>query len=287
MVERLQREFPNVSARLLVTGEPPYPHAKVFSLVCLLREARYNLIVMADSDIRVTPDFCRIMAAEQEAQPSGVVSCAYRAIAGRSLWSRLEALGMNTDFHAGVLTAVMLEGMKFAMGPTLMVSRIVLDAIGGMERVKDFLSSEDFMLGHIAAAAGFPVRLSTYVVEHRIGSETMRENISHRLRWARTSRRSRPAGYVGQVFTFPLLIALVVLVAWPRLWPFVVVTVLLRALAAWSVSSRVLAASVNWLLLPLQDVLGFGFWMAGFFGNTIEWRGRRYRLNRDGTARSI
>lgn len=287
VVEALQREFVHVPSRLLFTGEPPYPHAKVFSLACMLHESQFELVAMADSDVRVTRDFCRMIAAEFRAEPFGVMTCPYRAVAGGSLWSRLEALGMNTDFHSGVLTAVMLEGMRFAVGPTLAATRTALQSIGGMERVKDYLSSEDFMLGHVAAEAGFPVRLSTYVVEHRIGSESMQKNFAHRLRWGRTSRRSRPAGYVGQFFTFPLPIALAVSAVWPRLWPLAALTILLRGVLAWAVSVRVLHARIEWLLLPPQDVLGFAFWVAGFFGNSIEWRGRRYRLNRDGTASSF
>ncbi len=283
VARRLMREYSDVRARLVVTGEPPYPHAKVFSLQCMLDQSAHGLIVMSDSDVRVGGDFCRSLAAEFADERLGLVTCPYRAIAGKAFWSRLEAIGMNTDFHAGLFTAVMMEGTKFAVGPTIVARKQVLDALGGIERFKDFLA-EDFMLGRIAAELGFGVRMSPYVVEHRIGSEGMLKNFSHRLRWARTTRRSRPWGYLGQLFTHPLPIGASLCLMWPRYWPLLAITGAFRAVTAWTVSERILNAAVPWLLLPLQDILGFGFWIAGFFGNSILWRGQRYTLNRDGTV---
>ena len=284
VVRRLILEYPNVTARLIITGEPPYPHAKVFSLKCMFDESRHDLIAMSDSDVRVGPDFCRSVAAEFENQRLGLITCPYRAVAGKGIWSRLEALGMNTDFHAGLFTAVMMEGARFAVGPTIVARREVLLALGGVERVKDYLSSEDFMLGRLASDLGFAVSLSSYVVEHRIGSDTMLQNFSHRLRWARTTRRSRPWGYIGQFFTHPLPVGLCMCAAYPGCWKLLAVTIALRIAAAWTISERILRAAVPWLLLPLQDLVGFGFWIAGFFGKSILWRGQRYTLNRDGTV---
>jgi ceramide glucosyltransferase len=281
VVRRLMSEYPAIRCKLIFTGEPPYAHAKVFSLKCMLDEAEYDLIAMGDSDVRVAPDFCRSLAAEFQDTQLGLVTCPYRAVAGKSVWSRLEAVGMNTDFHAGLFTAVMMEGTKFAVGPTIVARRSAIEALGGIERVKDYLA-EDFMLGRLASDHA-DVRLSPYVVEHRIGSEPISKNFAHRLRWARSSRCSRPWGYVGQFFTHPMPIQLLVTAVWPATWPLMGVTVALRLVSAWVVSKRILGARVRWLLLPWQDMLGFGFWIAGFFGNSINWRGRRYLLNRDGT----
>lgn len=283
IVRQLMSEYPNIPAKLIVTGEPPYPHAKVYSLQCMLDESRYDLIAMSDSDVRVKLDFCQSLAAEFSDQNLGLVTCPYRAVSGRAIWSRLEALGMNTDFHAGLFTAVMMEGTKFAVGPTIVARKSVLLALGGLERVKDYLA-EDYMLGRIAAELGFVVRISPYVVEHRIGSEGMLKNFSHRLRWARSTRRSRPWGYVGQFFTHSLPIGVGTALVCHELWAFLAVTVALRAASAWTVSRGILRARIPWLLLPLQDMLGFAFWVAGFFGNSIHWRGQRYILNRDGTV---
>jgi ceramide glucosyltransferase len=281
VVARLQKHYPQVLSRLIVTGEPPYPNAKVFSLSRMLEQASNDLVVMSDSDIRVTPDMLRTIAAEFQDPTLGVATCPYRAVPGASLWSRLEATGLNTDFWASALVARMIEGMHFAVGPTIAARRRVLNSIGGMDRFKDYLA-EDFVIGKFAAEAGHTVILSSYVIEHHIGSSRLRENIAHRLRWTRSTRRSRPAGYVGQLFTMPLPLAVLVCIAAPAWWAVLPVTLFVRALAAYIVSARVLHARISWLLMPVEDLIGFAFWVAGFFGNTISWRGRRYRLHPDG-----
>jgi ceramide glucosyltransferase len=188
---------------------------------------------------------------------------------------------MNTDFIAGILVAKMLEGMRFAVGPTIVARRRVLNSIGGFDRMKDYLA-EDFVMGKFAAEAGHGVILSSYVIEHHIGSQNFAQNAEHRLRWSRSTRRSRPLGYLGQFFAMPLPIAMMVWVANPEWWPVVATTMAIRATAAWVVSRQVLRARINWLLLPLEDFAAFLFWLAGFVGNTILWRGRRYRLESDG-----
>jgi|ERR1051326_3377734 ceramide glucosyltransferase len=281
IVEKLRSEYPHIPTRLLITGEPTYANAKVFSLEHLLAAAEHDLIVMSDSDTRVTPDFLRTVAAEFQNPGIGLATCPYRAVGGPSFWSHLEATGLNTDFMAGILVARMLEGMKFAVGPTIVARRHVLASIGGFDVLKEYLA-EDFVMGKLAAEAGHGVILSSYVIEHHIGSAEMHESLAHRLRWVRSTRRSRPAGYVGQLFTMPLPIALLLTIVNPHSWPLLALTVAIRALAAYIVSSRVLTAGINWLLLPVEDVLGFCFWLAGFFGNTIMWRGRKYLLRKDG-----
>jgi ceramide glucosyltransferase len=286
VVVRLQRAYPHTPSRLVVTGEPPYPNAKVYSLDLMLAAAAYDLMVMSDSDIRVTPGMLRTVAAEFLDPQLGVATCPYRAVPGPSIWSRLEATGMNTDFWGSALVARMLEGMRFAVGPTIAARRRVLQAIGGFARVKDYLA-EDFVIGKFAAEGGHGVILSSYVIEHHIGNATLRENLAHRLRWARSTRRSRPAGYAGQLFTMPLPLALLVCAANPAWWPVLLLTCIVRALAAYTVSWRVLRARISWALLPIEDLLGFCFWIAGFFGNAISWRGRRYRLFSDGRFQLI
>ena len=286
VVARLQRDYPRVRSRLIVTGEPRYPNPKVFSLEHMLAAAANDLVVMSDSDIRVTPNLLQTLAAEFQNGQLAVATCPYRAIPGASLWSRLEATGMNTDFWGGVLVAGMLEGVRFAVGPTIAARRQALNSIGGLERLKNYLA-EDFVMGKFAADAGHGVILSAYVVEHHIGDATLTENIAHRVRWARSTRRSRRAGYVGQLFTMPLPLALLVCVLSPAWWPILPATLAVRALAAYVVSARVLRARINWFLLLMEDLIGFVFWFAGFFGNTITWRNRRYRLFSDGRFEPI
>jgi len=286
VVEKLRQEYPHVPSRLLVTGEPPYPNAKVFSLDRMSAAAANDLLVMSDSDIRVTPNLLHTVAAEFQETSLGVATCPYRAVAGPSFWSRLEATGMNTDFMAGILVARMLAGMQFAVGPTIVARRKVLTSLGGFDRLKDYLA-EDFVMGKFAAEAGHGVILSSYVIEHHIGSTNWRQNAAHRLRWTRSTRRSRPLGYIGQLFTMPVPLALLACIIHCAWWPVLPLSFLLRGLAAYVVSARVLKAKLNWLLLPIEDLAGFCFWVAGFFGNTITWRGRRYRLQADGRFERI
>ena len=288
VVRRLMAENPQITSRLLITGEPPYPHAKVFSLSRMLEQAQHDLVVMSDSDIRVDSGFLKRAAAEFFDGTAALATCPYRAVAGQSFWSKLEACGMNTTFWQGVLTARMLDGMKFAVGPTIIARKKAIDAVGGMEDIRDFLA-EDFELGRRVQASGAKVILSRQIVEHRIGSETAAQNFAHRIRWSRTSRRSRPAGYFGQLFTHPLPLAiLAAMVAWlanaPWGIPVFVLAAAVRIAAGWVTARLVLGGNLNWLLLPIEDVLGFAFWIAGFFGSTIVWRGRKYSLNREGKA---
>lgn len=277
LVERLCAEHPHVTARIVITGPPPdgWNNAKCWQLARAWSDVRHDLVVMSDSDIRVTPDFL------DRLEPSfDVATCPYRAVGGPSFWSRTEAIGMNTEFLSGVLTARYLEGVRFAVGPTLFCRKDVIAAIGGWEQLQEFLA-EDFVIGNRAAEKGYRVGLSRQVVEHRIGSEPIGKNFAHRLRWYRSTRRSRPAGYVGQLFTMPLPLAILLVGVAPQWWPLAALLLVARVAAGVATMSLVSAKAdpMSWIV---QDLLSFGFWVAGFFGNTIAWRDRRYILHADG-----
>jgi len=290
VAEQVRSEFPNEPpARLLITGEPPGPNAKAFSLKRMMAEASAGLLVMSDSDVRVTPQMLEHIASEFQDPRIGVVTCPYRAVAGRSWWSRLEAIGLNTEFLGGVLMARMMQGMKFALGPTIAARRDVLERMGGFDHLKDYLA-EDFIMGKRAAQLGYTVLLSSYVIQHRIGSQPFGVNLRHRLRWARSTRRSRPWGYWGQVFTNPLPLVLLLCAFETRAWPLLLLTVGFRAAAAVAAAGWVLADPLTrerWWLVPVQDVLSFFIWIAGFFGSTIYWRGRKCYVLRDGRFRIV
>jgi ceramide glucosyltransferase len=285
IVDRVRREFPqSPRVHLIETGDPTVPNRKAHSLGRLVPQARHSILVMSDSDVYVPPDLLRRVAAEFQDPAVGVVTCPYRAVPGRGFWSRLEAIGMNTEFLAGVLVAWLVGEMNFALGPTLAARREVVIAMGGFSDLGHYLA-EDFEIGNRAPRLGYRVVLSSCVIEHRIGSQTLRTNLQHRLRWARSTRRSRPIGYWGQIFTNPLSLALLLWLAVPRLWPVAAVTVLFRALAAWSTAGWVLHDPLTgrrWWLIPIQDLMSALVWLLGFFGNTINWRGRRYKLLPDG-----
>jgi ceramide glucosyltransferase len=285
VAEKVIRDYAGrVNARLIVTGESTIPNAKSYSLNRLVREARHDLLVMSDSDVYVGPDLLQRVAREFLNPKVGLITCPYLAVAGRSIWSRLEAIGMNTELLGGVLVARMLEGMRFALGCTVAVRRSVLDDMGGFSYLQEFLA-EDFVIGRRAAELGHEVVLSSSVIQHRIGSQGMIPNLRHRLRWARSTRRSRPAGYWGQLFTYPLPLALLLWMAWPPAWPAVALTLFVRSAAAAATAIYILKDPLirkQWWLLPVQDVLGFVVWMGGFLGDTIVWRDRKCTVHRDG-----
>jgi ceramide glucosyltransferase len=284
LVEKLRHEFPSVPTQLIVSGDPPYPNAKVYSLDRMLQAARHEIVVMGDSDVRVSPRLLETLAREFQDERVGLITCPYRAVAGRSLWSEMEALFMNTEFLGGVLVSRLLNGMDFALGPTIAVRKGALAQIGGFDFLKDYLA-EDFVMGNRVAASGWRVLLSSEIIEHRIGSEKFAPNLSHRLRWLRSTRRSRPLGYIGQVFTNPFAVGLIVWAIVPAWWPALLATALVRAASAWAQAGWVLHDPLTrrywWAVLP-QDVWNFLIWVAGFFGNTVVWRGRTYYVARDG-----
>jgi ceramide glucosyltransferase len=286
LARRLALEYPAVPSRFLVTGEPPYPNAKVWSLEWMTRAAAHDVLVMSDSDIRAGRDLLQGIAAEFADPSLGVATCPYRAVPGASFWSMLEAIGMNTEFWGGAMAARLVErGVHFAIGPTLTARRSALEAVGGFEVLSQYLA-EDFVLGQFAAERGIGVILSAQVVEHHIGAQGWRTNFGHRLRWNRSTRRSRPAGYLGQIFTNPIPLALLFVAAAPSLWPWALaITAAVRAAAAYSVSEKLLRDPLcrrHWLWIPVQDLVSACFWLAGFFGDTVSWGGRRYRVLPDG-----
>ena len=281
VVEKLRLEYPHVPTRLMITGEPPYPNAKVYSLDRMLAVAANDLVVMSDSDIRVDRHLLRTVAAEFQDPSLGVATCPYRAIAGgRASGRASKRSGMNTDFLAGILVARMLEGMQFAVGPTIAARRGALASIGGFERLKDYLA-EDFVMGKLAAEAGHGVILSAGVVEHHIGSTDFAHNAAHRLRWTRSTRRSRPWGYTGQLFTMPMPLALALVAAdVSTIGPYALAAIVVSPCGGVRHFRACVAGEVE---LAAAAGGGYGavfcFWMAGFFGKTIIWRGRRYLLH--------
>ena len=277
-------------AKLVVVGEPPsveqYPNAKNWSLLELSEQAQGEILVIADSDVRAAPGDLRALAHDFADPRVGVVTCPYRAIGGPSLWSKLEAIGMNTEFWGGALVAQMLAPMDFAVGPTMAIRKSCLDDVGGFEATRDYLA-EDFLLGHWARAKGWKVKLSQCVVEHRIGSQGFAENFRHRLRWYRSTRCSRPAGYVAQVFTYPLpFAAMLTWLTGGAGWAWGLLGVCLAArFAAALATARLLrdkqvARNPHWLLI--QDLISFVVWFLGLFGRKIRWRDRTFRIDRGG-----
>jgi len=225
-------------------------------------------------------------------QKVGLVTALYRGLAHGTLPSRLEALGIATDFQAGVLLSKWIEsGLSYGLGSTLAISREALDQIGGLLPLVDHLA-DDYELGARVAAAGYRVALSAEVVETAVPAYGWRGFLNHQIRWARTVRDARPWGYAGLVFTHGLGWALVNVLASglspPSLW-LLGLSFFLRLALAMTVGAEVLAdrqVLPNLWLLPLRDLVAMGVWVAGFAGNTIVWRGERFTL-KDGKLQGV
>lgn len=289
LIRKLRLEYPGVPARVLTVEAAAGFNPKVETLCELFRAARYDVIVVSDSDVRVDPLTLAGIASDFADDRVGLVACPYRAIAGKGCWSQLEAAGMNTEFLGGVLTARILEGMKFAIGAFIAVRRSALEEIGGFERLLPYLA-DDFVLGQLVAASGRRVVLSGTIVEHRIGSQSFASSFEHRLRWSRSTRRSRPRGYWGQAFTYPIPLAALLWIAVPKLWPLAAVAMLVRMITAACVNRWVFQqpylTRLLWLV-PLQDAISFAAWVGGFFGDTIVWRGRKYIVLEGGYVQEL
>ena len=222
--------------------------------------------------------------ASSSAQKVGLVTALYRGRAYGTLASRLEALGISTDFQASVLLSKVIEGgIHFGFGSTLAVSREALDKIGGLTPLVNHLA-DDYQLGVHVAQAGYRVALSPEVVETVIPAYSWRGFADHQLRWARTVRDARPWGYAGLIFTHGLAWALVNVLASGlspvSLW-LLGMSILLRLTMAMTVGAQVLGDRQvlrSLWLLPLRDLVAMGVWVVGFAGNTIVWRGERFLL---------
>jgi ceramide glucosyltransferase len=296
-IERLRGEFPECDIRMVVCGERLGTSGKVSSLVQMLREAKYEHVLINDSDIRVSPIYLtRVMESFADASVGMVTAPDIGRTAergsGRTLWSRLEALGISTDFLPGVLTARMLErGIRFGLGSTLATSKTVLEKIGGLEPLVEYLA-DDYEMGVRIARAGYRVELCGEVVETTVPAYSFRGFCDHQLRWARSTRDSRRWGYVGLGITFALPWALVTCITSGLvLWSFTLLSLVLlaRVAVALSVGVGILRDGQvlrDLWLLPLRDLFGLGFWAWSFAGDTVVWRGDRFHLRKGRITRA-
>jgi ceramide glucosyltransferase len=283
-VKELQAEFPDRRIRLLVTSETLGANLKVSNLAQMLPEARYDYLIVNDSDIRVAPDYLRRVTAPLADSRVGMVTCLYRGVAGATLGSQLESLGISTDFCPSVLAAQLVEGgIRFGLGSTLAFRRSELEKIGGFAALVDYLA-DDYELGKRIADLGFTVKLSDVVVETYLPAYNLRDFLSHQLRWARGVRDARAGGYAALAFTFGVVWALLAVVAsgaarWSGLA--LALVLILRFAVAMVVGNSILhdrrIVKKAWLI-PLRDLTAVVIWMISLGGHTVTWRGDRFHL---------
>ena len=288
--EEVRQRHPQVKCRVVISGPPTWPNAKVFSLDRMIASSANDYFVISDSDVVVAPDFLRNVIPPLLDHRVGLVTCPYRGVPAADFWSSLEALGMSVEMPSGVMVADMMEGMRFAMGAVMATRRDALTKIGGIAATADFYS-DDFVLGNEVWGAGYKVVLSHHVVGHVLVSRSFQQTFGDQLRWMKSTRYSRPKGHVGSVLTFAmpfgvlglasaaalghlrLGIALLVLAFFNRVIQCVAV--------GWGVIRDPRALSLCWLY-PLRDFQGFLTWVGSFTSRNFCWRGEIYRFSEGG-----
>lgn len=290
LVAELQVRYPNTHVKILTSGAPPWPNAKIYSLSKMVEAAQHDIFVISDSDVEVAPSYLREVTWPFADPQVGMTTCLYRGLPTGGLWSRLEALGMSVEMTSGVLIANLLEGMKFALGPTMAIRRDVLKQIGGVAPLGEYCS-DDFLFGNLTAAAGHKVVLSEHVIDHIVLNRDWSASWKHQVRWMKSTRCSRPKGHFGTGLTFAMPFGIIGLFGGIGLGqPWLGVGLLLWAVANRVIQSVAIGGAVvkdpravrdAWLY-PLRDLLGFFFWMASYGSRVIDWRGEKYRMEDGG-----
>jgi ceramide glucosyltransferase len=288
VARRLIADLPAADLALVVDPRVHGTNLKIGNLINMMTVARHAILVIADSDMRVTPSYLDTLVAGLAAPGVGLVTCLYAGHPAAGVWSRLGALFINHGFLPSVLVGRLVRPWPGCFGATLALHRETLRQIGGFARFRDQLA-DDYRLGAAVVEAGFQVALSRYVVEDVLVEPDARTLLRHELRWARTIRSIAPLDFAASVITYPvafgLLCALLSLPSMPGVavlfailaWRLIVVRMIDKALA--------LPRQPLWLV-PVRDVLSFGLLIASFCGKTVEWRGHAFRLTQDGSLTS-
>jgi ceramide glucosyltransferase len=277
------RDFPHRSIRILSNAPKIGSNQKVNNLILLAREAKHEIIVQSDGDVRVSPEYLKNVVAEFADPAVGVVSCFYRGVAEKNFWAEMEAVGAASDFFAGALVANLPGSVTFALGASVATTKTWLAKIGGYEALADLLA-DDYEIGNRVHKAGGKVLLSREAVWTMYPAQTLKSFWEHQVRWARTVRLVRPASFFGLVITHGLPWCVLAAVVAPSAWMaagFVGAYLVLRLLMAWvvgvwGVQDEVLRRKL-WMV-PLRDAIHFAVWVAGFVSNRVKWGGVEYAI---------
>jgi len=289
LVREISARYPQIPCRILVTGKPPWPNPPAYCFYRMAEVAAHEILVTSDSDVEVAANYLREVVAPMLDEKVGMVTCLYRGKNAAKFWAGLTAIGMSVEMTAGVLVANLLEGMKFGLGPTIAVKKEAVNKIGGYEVLGDYFAN-DFMIGNLIDKAGYRVVLSEHVIDHVVSQKNFKKMWENQLRWAKSTRYSRPKGHFGSglIFAIPyglLGLAAAILLGMPGLgWALFGVALLNRILESWIVGWGVVRDPVAlkriWMF-PLRDLLGFIVWVASYTGATTAWRDSRYELRGD------
>jgi ceramide glucosyltransferase len=290
LAERLRRRYPHIKSRIVVSGPPAWPNAKVFTLDRMIPLSANGYFVISDSDVRVDPSFLKEIIPALFDPKIGLVTCLYRGDPAGDLGSLLEALGMSIEMPSGALVADMLEGVRFALGPAVALRRDALEAIGGIRSTAEYYS-DDFVLGNKIWAAGYKVIFSHHFIYHVLSPRPLVRTLGDQLRWMKSTRHSRRWGHLGTGMTFAVPFGILGFIAGLGLGEyrlalgFLLAAFLNRAIQSivvgWGLLGDARALRLCWLY-PLRDLQGFLVWIASFLGRDFYWRGEKYRFTDDG-----
>ena len=286
VIARLRADFPHVPIQLVISANEIGPNPKVNTLNNMLPQTRHETLLMLDSDIRVGPDFIKVITSELP-HSGGLVTCLYRAGDAPGIPSKLEAAGISSEFAPGVLVAHMAGGISFAFGAAIALTKKTIETIGGLKALAPYLA-DDYMIGNLVRKAGLPVKLSRYVVETVLSRLSIGDFVRHQTRWARGIRACSPWGHTGSLITNGTVLSFLyfALSGFSGFGVFVFASVVaLRLAMAWMVGVRRLGDKIlryNLLLVPLRDFFSLFIWSAALFGKRVDWRGRVFRLEENG-----
>jgi len=286
VIREVCARYPKIRSRVLVTGRPPWPNPPSYSFARMAEVAAHEILVTSDSDVEVAPNYLREVVPPMLDPKTGMSTCLYRGKNAGGFWSALDAIGMSVEMTAGVLTANLLEGMKFGLGPTIVARKDSVEKIGGYRVLGDYFSN-DFVIGNLIEKAGYRVVLSRHVIDHVVPPMTLRRMWERQVRWAKGTRYSRPKGHFGTglVFAMPygiLGFAAAAALGWWEIGAWflsvAIVNRLIEALAiGWGVVRDPVARRAPWLY-PIRDLLGFCVWTASYLSKKAVWRDSRYEL---------
>lgn len=290
IIREVAARYPKVSWRILVTGLPELPNPPAYSFHCMSQAAAHDILVTSDSDVEVSRNYLKEVVPPMLDPAVGMLTVVYRGKNSGGFWSGLDALGMSVEMTAGVLTANLLEGMKFGLGPTIVTRKDSVEKIGGYWATGEYFSN-DFVVGNFIHKAGYKVVLSRHVVDHVVPPMTFRRMWDRQVRWTKGTRWSRPKGHLGTGLTFAMPYGILGLLAgwlcghagW-GIGLFLAAT-LNRLIEAWLIGWGVVrdprARSRMWLY-PLRDLLGFSVWAASYLSKRAVWRDHRFQLVKGG-----
>jgi ceramide glucosyltransferase len=293
VARRVMERHPERASRIVVNGEPPWPNPPAYSFYRMAEVARGEILVTSDSDVIVAEDYLRQVVPPLLHEKTGLLTCVYRGLNRGGFWSRMDAIGMSVEMTAGVVIANWMEGMKFGLGPTIVVRRDALTAIGGYKAIGEYFSN-DFVIGKFVADQGFDVAISRHIISHVVPPMTFKRMWQRQVRWAAGTRRSRPLGHLGSGLVYAVPYGLLALLAGIGLGH----VAMGAAVLGWSVVNRCIEAeAIGWgitrdreclrrpWMYAVRDLLGFTVWVASYISRKISWRDGRFELIEDGRVR--